>query len=189
MESIAEESRLVIIDDKLADAIEDPEAYILEMINSTPLYIGELRDTIIVNHSIFPDQLLPEGEQKSNNEFQRYFSPIVSGTSDSGNLELKVDTTQQVSLNSVISYPVIIKNVGNEIVSIVGCEDLQLIYEFQDSLGNWQASHIPVAKSGTGIHLINLPPNEIVLSAIPIAWSKNKLKSRIRITNNYSNEY
>jgi hypothetical protein len=114
-------------------------------------------------------------------------------------ISILIDTNQRVKNDMICfncdyyffdAYPVLIKNIDIDTITIGYGHFIPLITEAKDSLGNWRAIEEEWKYGcGNGVGSIILPPNEIGISATTIYQGDYKTKMRLRIADNFSNEY
>jgi len=157
-----------------------------------PMYIGKIKDTILLNYN-------SSEAQYRTLDWMKYKKPVASG------LEIWVDTSRLIG--SVVkkinapppvgskktiafsqnfyrgkskSFPVFIKNTSKYNLIVGYGEYISLITEAQDSTGNW----LPIQESynyycGTGLSYFYLPPNEITITSRKLF--KGNYKTKIRL--------
>ena len=185
--------------------------------NCKPLYLGEINDSIFITYLLrfTPPAQLSERIKKLKNapeepqsafyndlykEYFRYGSFDMFPNWDSAKLKIAFDTTQKVSYMNFLpknykdyyynAFPVYIQNISNDTVMVGYGKWLDLILEAKDKEDNWQEIQPRTAYYlNSSLAKIILPPNEIVLTTIPIYKGDYKTKLRLKIGNNYSEEF
>ena len=168
-----------------------------------PYYFGKTSDTINVERSIrpFKPRLISPGDDtmKVTSEIQKgkydnYFLDWMDRRDfkdrDSVKLLIKFDTTQFINNNRRKSFPVIIQNKSNDTIYIGYGDQIPIITEGKTKNGEWK----PIEKRyiygcGVGLHLIILPPNEVVVTSELVYSGNFKTKLRIRMGDSYSDEF
>jgi hypothetical protein len=185
--------------------------------NYNPLYFGKLTDSIFITYHLRvspPAQLSekiknlknPPEEPKSAfyfdlyKEYFRYGSFDMFPNWDSAKLKIAFDTTQKVTYLNFLpknykdyyyhAFPLYIQNLSKDTVMVGYGKWLDLILEAKDKENNWQEIQPRTAYYlNSSLAKIILSPNEIVLTAIPIYKGDYKTKLRLKIGNNYSEEF
>lgn len=153
----------VVIDTTTFPVAENHECYRKGWPKYLPGYIGELVDTI---H--FDWRNYPESGDASN--------PIYRPLATDSVIHISVDTTQRVygigrggkGVEAIESYPVFLLNCAAETVSVGISPWVSLIMEAQDSDGFWRPMEKPYKPCTDGAQSLFLPPNNIVVTAVPI---------------------
>jgi hypothetical protein len=109
---------------------------------------------------------------------------------DSANLLIKIDTTQIISNDGRKAFPVLIQNATKDTIYIGYGNQIPIITEAKSKNGEWK----PIKEHftymcGVGLHSIILPPNEVVITSELIYSGQFKTKLRIRMEDNYSEEF
>ncbi len=173
----------------------DDEQWMTEA-NYMIYYIGRKKDTLFMypllgiydpppGHE--DDYTIDSEDYKNPNEvyFADFFEKPHKKAADLIT-EIRVDTTTRIGNN----FPVYLTNKSTD-TSFVGFgERLPLILEAIDSTGNWR----PIQKRfvymcGTGLTSIMLPPNEMVVTFVPVFKGNYKTKLRITDGNNHSQSF
>lgn len=159
-----------------------------------PLYIGEYKSEVKLNHRFFDRQNADEYFSYSRNntiDFEKMNLDIFIDTSKfiySDNL-IWNDDYEEIKYKTIKSHPVILKNISNFTGMIGFGDQIPMILEAQDSTQNWRPIEKPFFyMCGTGLNYILLPPNEIVISATPIFKGEFNTFLRLKLGNNYSNK-
>ncbi len=114
-------------------------------------------------------------------------------------IKIIVDTLQNLKKEDIFSnnnytffnaYPIIIKSKESDTIKIGIGNNLPIVLEAKDSIGKWK----PIEEEfkymcGTGLNTIILPPKTIILSSVMIYKGNYKTKLRIKLGENYSNEF
>lgn len=196
------------------------EATWLSTANYELLYIGKWKDTLYPDYRLKYYPIVPPpppppgtefdptdtiGYHKRLTEHKMYpyyidwMAPNNYKSWNQANISIIVDTTQRVKNDDILvksespffeAYPILIKSIDKDTITIGYGHFLPLITEAKDSAGNWK----PIEERwtymcGMGVGTIILPPNEIGLSATMI-YSGNYLTTlRLRIDSTFSNEF
>lgn len=139
---------------------------------------------------------------KSNPVYPFYYSWGNSEKFDSWNdtkLLIEIDTntiTKQLVTNRYFqkeyypAYPILIKNEGTDTIIIGYDRFIPIILEAKDSTKQWKPIEKMFSfKCGNGINSILLPPNNIIISSKVIYKGDYKTHLRIKLGENYSNEF
>ena len=186
-------SELVLYDDF------DGELFLDTLVNRSmtqfsPIYIGELHDSIKLNY-------INSTLQNVTREWGKYRSP---GLKD---LLIYIDTTRTIAFpmrrwapdtepvyrSSLTSFPIFIENKSFDTLTL-GIEDrLPLIIERKDSLGQWVGIERPsFTRCMTLATAFFLPPNQVVITALrqnsEMATTQFRVKYALIDTVMYSNE-
>lgn len=149
-----------------------------DSIERTKLYveIKKLRQQVLDNKTQFEDYFIKWGDSRV---FKR---EVVS-------LEIFLDTLQRINKGNKIGFPVLIKNTSKDTID-VGYGDLfHTNLEAKNSTGEWiEVKKIPRLLS-CGTSPIVLPPNEYVLTSQMIYLGNFKTKFRLKMLDNYSEEF
>ncbi len=119
---------------------------------------------------------------------------------DSSKLEITIDTNTTIrnidfkkfqdNTFSFYAFPVIISNKTDANIAIGYGSHLALILEALDENGDWkQIENKYTYMCGTGLPIIVLPNNEIVLTSVPIYKGAYLTDLRLKIGNNYSSTF
>jgi hypothetical protein len=180
------------------------------------LYIGVWRDSVYVDYTLkyYPVPPPPPGYEIPLDtlgfhqmEIEHMMFPYYLDWLDtksykywhSSQLSVSVDTSQRVKNDEFTedwdspfseAYPVLIQNIGLDTIRIGYGHFLPLITEAKDSAGFWN----PIQKEwrffcGNGVGSIILPPKQIGVSATTIYQGSYKTTLRLRIGDNFSNEF
>jgi hypothetical protein len=170
-------------------------------------YIGEKKDTIIINHSPYPYPPPPPGVLYDTIGFQRIkeadlFSTMIENyifkvdeTSNIGSIyfdsvDIYIDTTQIIGKTNYPAYPVIIENKYFDKLSVCYAYDRSIgaILEAKDSIGNWQPINEEAYGRGLPIdEKIVLLKNHIIITSVYAHFGDYNTELRLRIGKNYSN--
>lgn len=160
-----------------------------------PMYMGIGKDSIHLNY--WPGEI--EYLSFSWDEFR---------TPDSNDLKIHVDTSQiidsvnrraipppppppnseeeakpwerKLNRGKIKSYPIIMKNVSEDTLSVGYREYIPLIIEAKDSSGNWRPIQEPYRYyCGTGLPNYHLPPKEIVIASCKLFEGDYETEMRI----------
>jgi hypothetical protein len=114
---------------------------------------------------------------------------------DSAKVDVVVDTNRYllhyswfpVANESFKAYPVVIKNRENDTVVIATSHYVELVLE-GETAGGWKTLKEPVRHigCGNGLTFLLLPPNEILVTSIPVYKWKERTNLRLKLGNNYS---
>jgi hypothetical protein len=178
--------------------------------NYFPLYFGQEKDIIALDYRIIPYPLDIVGEEKNKNYpipnhqfYKEYILGVPTDNStrpDSGKIEIIIDTNQTIcnieskfyqdSIIAFQAYPVLLKNTSNEPKIMGRGQYLSIIMEAKDSLGKWKAIEKEYSHTcWTITPYIILPPNEILITSASIYDGNYKTLLRLKIGENYSNEF
>ena len=168
-----------------------------------PYYLGKLTDSISIERYLRPmmppppppgaDTLEWNFEPKKG-KFDEYFLDWMDNRDfkrrDSANLLIKIDTTQIISNDGRKAFPVLIQNATKDTIYIGYGNQIPIITEAKSKNGEWK----PIEEHftymcGVGLHSIILPPNEVVITSELIYSGQFKTKLRIRMEDNYSEEF
>ncbi len=182
----------VIQDTFKTDRIERATVW-LQNGNYNPLYIGPRQDSIYVSYRPNLKKYFVYDEYRRN-----------YGRPDSSGIILRIDTTKIISDHSMIweddggilstksfkAFPVFVVNTTKDTLNIGYGDHLPIIMEAMDDKGKWR----PIEERymymcGTGLNGIILPPNEIVVTSVPINKGEIKTKLRLRYNNILSEEF
>ena len=82
----------------------------------------------------------------------------------------------------VNSYPVYVRNLSNETITIGYGNQIRLIGEIKGQNNNWYAIERPhYYACGTGIHDINLYKNELAITGVPVIKGDTNIEFRVKI--------
>ena len=114
---------------------------------------------------------------------------------DSAKVDIVVDTNHYIlsydwtgGLNEGFkAYPVIIKNTQKDTILITTSTYIELVLEGAGK-GGWKSLIKPVQHQGcgNGLRYLLLPPNEILVTSVPIYKWKKKTSLRLKLGENYS---
>ena len=214
-----EEFKFPVIVDTSDFRTSKREATWLSTANYELLYIGKWKDTLYPDYGLkyYPISPPPPppgsetepsdtiGFQKRLSEQSMYhyyidwMAPNNYKSWHEAEFSITVDTTQRIKNDDIHvksespffeSYPVLIKNIDKDTITIGYGHFLPLITEAKDSTGNWK----PIEERwtymcGNGVGTIILPPNEIGLSATMIYHGNYFTTLRLRIDSTFSNEF
>lgn len=185
----------VVIDSYQGERI-DYNAKWQKMGNANPLYIGPRKDSICIdsNSFIYSNKLNRLRYSTYEND-----NTLYGRIPDSTNISLQIDTSQVISdtrmryeyskgnyiLTILKSYPVFIINKTFKKLSIGYGNYLPISIE-ADSAGKWRTieTHY-VYKCGMGLQNFILPPNQIVVTSIPIF--KGSCRTKLRLSYHFWN--
>ena len=168
-----------------------------------PYYFGKLTDSITIERYLRPmiPPPPPPGADTSEwdfeprkGKFDDYFLDWMDNrnykTRDSANLIIKVDTTQIINSNGRNAFPVLIKNITTDTIYIGYGNQIPIITEAKSKNGEWKPIEEQyIYMCGVGLHSIILPPNELVITSELIYTGNFKTKLRLKMGNNYSDEF
>lgn len=162
-----------------------------------PYYIGRYIDTIFVCDliGIFPPppeegEWVPTCEYAYKSYYKYWesddFKNYKNFREDTVDLKIYVDTSQKI----VDLYPTIVKNVGMDSVDVGNGMSVSLILEALDYEKGWR----PIQKDfmylcGNGVSSLILPPENIIFTLTPRFKGLYRTKLRLKLGNNYSNEF
>lgn len=163
--------------------------------------IEATEDTTIADE-VIETQETREGVPKVSNKFDAYWCSIYDPMEhykgvlwDSAKVDIIVDTNHYllsyrwipIAKESFKAYPVMIKNLEKDTVVIATRDYVELILEGETE-GTWKTLIEPFRHigCGNGLTYLLLPPNEILVTSIPVYKWKEKMKLRLRLGNNYS---
>ncbi len=159
-------------------------------------YIGKVQDTIFLNPylNFGPFSTLPSEEQNINTEkkqkldLENYFLKWPQKKNYKfwyqSKVEIRIDTSNLFSK----SYPTLLTNMENDTIIIAYGQQIPLIMEAKDSIGNWkpiQTRYIYIC--GVGVGSIILPPKECLMTLSPIFIGNYRTLLRVSLGNNHSN--
>lgn len=162
------------------------------------IYIGKYAKTIISKE--VEDRRTPIENHHENPCSPNYTSREKGSFDNLSNakLEILVDTKQIIKFskwekgkaNYYNAYPLLIKNIENKDIQIGYWYYIPALLEAKDENGNWiTIEEYYIADCGTCMYQIYIKPNEILITTA-VKYSGNfKTKLRIKIGENYSNEY
>ncbi|ASB50328.1 hypothetical protein [Alkalitalea saponilacus] len=210
------------------------ESYKFELVNFPILFLGILKDTVIIDHKLFLYPIPPpppptivewltiEDDQNSqvieidsiqqkklfdefmieyrNHPLEKFrksfgYSHNKKTIHKEKSVSVKVDTINEISKYNLHhkeyykAFPIIISNNLNDTILMDSNTNISLIVEALDSLNNWRRITSP------NIHGIPidsnyfLPPKFSVILSTYITRGDYQTKLRIRVGNNYSNEW
>ena len=167
----------------------------LQFGNYNPIYIGPNKDSIYVS------------DRPNLEKYYIYYDyGKLYNSPDTAGILLLIDTTKIISENSMIweeygnmlsskvlilkAFPVFVVNITKDTLDIGYGDHLPIVTEALDNKGTWRPIEEPYMYAcGTGLNRILLPPNEIVVTSIPINKGKFKTKLRLRYGNILSREF
>lgn len=155
-------------------------------------YIGEVKDTIFLSTSLnfYPQPLSSEVKAtmpKRENPFEKYYIEWNEEKNykdwTGAHIDIRIDTTTLIAR----SFPAMLTNRGTDTVFIGYGKHIPMMMEATDSLGNWR----PIQETyryvcGMGVGSIILPPNECVLTLVPVFSGRYKTALRLTLGNNHS---
>ncbi|MBX7225992.1 MAG: hypothetical protein K1X55_08165 [Chitinophagales bacterium] len=168
------------------------------------LYIGKYSDTIQVNHFlralnlpniVNEDSTIQKTKKHSNSldlHSKEYYP--LGNSSRKSRLSILVDTTQLIDNifynTGYNAFPVMIMNIGTINAFLCSGDELPMFLEATDSTGNW----LPIEEvffpyCGVGLKSVILPPEEIVITSVPIYEDDFKTRLRLRMNNIVSNVF
>ncbi|PHR23171.1 MAG: hypothetical protein COA38_17295 [Fluviicola sp.] len=166
----------------------------------TPYYFGKLTDSVSIERYLRP-MLPPPGADTSEwnfepkeGKFDEYFLDWMDNREfkrrDSADLFIKVDTTQIINNNGRKAFPVLIQNKSIDTIYIGYGSQIPIITEAKTKNGEWKPIEERfIYMCGNGLHSIILPPNELVITSELIYTGNFKTKLRLKMGNNYSEEF
>ena len=173
-----------IIHDKTTDSLSIFPIRSLNDGKHHPLFIGEYCHEIKIKENI----ILTNGFQKYIDDYWKSIKRLK--WSDSTIMPIIIDTTQILEVNNRKSFPILIQNNTKDSVLIGYGDRIPLITEALNQNGEWQAiEERYVYMCGTGLNSIILPPNELLISSIFIYSGDLPTKLRVKMGNNYSQEF
>lgn len=134
--------------------------------------------------------------EKSKSNYKKYLITSLKEKSyrqdDSIQLSIKIDTTQNINKGVKKAFPVLIRNLSKDTITIGEDDFLYLYLEAKDREGNWglykRSFKLPASCILEYSQSI-LPPYEIVLTSQMIYDGDFKTKLRLKMFNNYSKEF
>lgn len=160
-----------------------------------PYFFGKLNDTILIerNLGLFPE-LYKLDTHFSKGKYDNYFLLPEEAKefkiADSVHLLIKVDTAQVINDYGRRAFPVLIMNQYNDTVYIGYGDQIPIVAEAISKNGKWEPiEERYIYMCGTGLNSIILPPHEIVITSELVYSGNFKTKLRIKLGNNYSNEF
>lgn len=160
------------------------------------LYIGEIRNEISVTKNYKKDKNYDWRTKDLKNlsklkiQIQIDTTKIIYQENHSIDLDPSYDDasiTNQIKYYN--AYPVYIINIGTEDLAIGLGDIIPLTKEAKDSLGDWRTIETAISHTcGTGLTVLNIEPNELVLTTSKIYLGSYKTKIRLNYYGNYSNE-
>jgi hypothetical protein len=183
--------KIPIINDTLKTKRIEQESIWLRTANYNPLYIGQWKDSIYISYK-------PNLEKYFVYDYHVNYNELNYHKIDSSGIILLIDTTKIISNNQKMweygkntltkktfkAFPVFVVNTTKDTLSIGYGDHLPIIMEAIDNKGTWQ----PIEDRymyfcGVGLNEIILPPNEFVVTSVPINKGKFKTKLRLRYRN------
>ncbi len=168
--------------------------------NHYPRYFGKLRDSLFINsynvtpqwiHVVMADSGIVKPVYVptifDNYFFKNFYEPEYLKHPDTFDLNIHLDTNQIVSNWHNQAYPVIIKNMSSDTLCL-GMDRISLKAEAKKN-GLWHPIEEYSGFRGFSSWVITLPPNEIVLTSQLIYSGDFKTKLRLKMGNNYSEEF
>ena len=126
-------------------------------------------------------------------ELTAHYRQVLWG--DSAKVDIVVDTNRYIlsydwvpiAGQSFKAYPVIIKNIEKDTVVLAIRDYVELVLEGQTKDG-WKPLKEPFRHRGcgNGLTYLLLPPNEILVTSIPVYTWKKATQLRLKLGNNYS---
>lgn len=125
-----------------------------------------------------------------NKEYRWYYDTNIKITVDTLQKIKKENIFTNVNVSFFDAYPIIIKSKEKDTIKIGSGNKLPIVLEAKDSIGNWK----PIEEQfkygcGTGLNGIILPPKTIIVSSVMIYKGNYKTKLRIKLGENFSNEF
>lgn len=155
---------------------------------SKPLYIGVLKDTIVIN-----TQLQYDYDWKPSDI--HYDLNIIFEDTKNAKVDIFVNSKQDLNTTGKESkyefIPVLIKNLENDTIIIGETDYIPIILEAKDDNNEWK----PIDGyfgyfCGTGIYPILLYPNHVVLTNFELPKKGDfSTKLRVKLGQNYSKEF
>ena len=157
---------------------------------SQPLYIGELKDTIVINTELQYDYDWTPFDAHYNR------NTIFKDTKEA-KVDIIVNTKQDLHTSgneyyNVYEYiPVLIKNLENDTIIIGETDYIPIFLEAKNENNEWKLIDDYFASfCGTGIHPILLYPNHVVLTNFELPKEGDYYtKLRVKLGQNYSKEF
>ncbi|MBU2018759.1 MAG: hypothetical protein KJ941_03855 [Bacteroidetes bacterium] len=163
------------------------------------IYLGKNTDSIVASITPF-DIYMPDllDENKLKGDFHDYMIfPYDQDTNlielDKAKLTLVIDTSQLICHHrfNTVGYPLLIKN--NETQSVVLGNEYTFAYismEAELSHTKWiEVFPATGLMCGTDVNFFKLPSKEIALVVVPKLRGHRLVKCRLKLGNNYSNEF
>jgi len=166
-----------------------------------PYFFGKISDTIPIGlylRPIFPPFSI-ESDSINQDKFKKgkfddYYRDWLDSrryvNRDSADLIIKVDTTQIINNWGRKAYPILIQNQSIDTIYIGYGAEIPITTEAKNRNGVWK----PIVEEyiymcGNGVKSIVLPPNEVVITSELIFSGDFETKLRIKMGNNYSEEF
>jgi len=168
-----------------------------------PYYFGKLTDSISLERYLRPMMPPPPPPgadttqwdfKPKKGKFDEYFLDWMDNREferrDSTELFIEIDTTQIINNDGRKAFPVLIQNKSIDTIYIGYGSQIPIITEAKTKNKQWKPiEERYVYMCGNGLHSIILPPNEVVLTSELIYSGNFKTKLRIKMGNNYSEEF
>lgn len=168
-----------------------------------PYYFGKLIDSISIERYLRPMMPPPPPPgtdisewdfEPKKRKFNEYFLDWMDNRKfkrrDSADLFIKVDTTQIINNDGRKAFPVLIQNITTDTIYIGYGDQIPIITEAKSKNGEWKPIEEQfVYGCGNGLHSIILPPNELVITSELIYSGNFKTILRLKMGNNYSEEF
>jgi hypothetical protein len=179
----------LVVNYDLSNYYSPPNIVELILVDSTISTIGEVDKKQI---------------RQNHDNYSNYFQDLAFGKKplywNDSNIKITIDTTQKTrnigrekyGYTDFIhqAYPVILENTSDSTIIIGYGSQIPLILEVKDKNGDWKATeHMFTYMCGNGLPSILLPKGEIVLTSVPIIEGGEKKEFRLRIGENYSEEF
>lgn len=157
---------------------------------SQPLYIGELKDTIVINTKLQYDYDWTPFDTHYNRN-------TIFKDAKEAKINIIVNTKQDLHTSgnefyNVYEYiPVLIKNLENDTIIIGETDYIPIRLEAKNENNEWKLiNDYFTSFCGTGINPILLYPNHVVLTNFELPKEGNfPTKLRIKLGQNYSKEF
>lgn len=204
---IERKSEVVIIDTVsinnsfITEKWQERENYIIN-------YIGEKKDSVLINHFAYPlpppppefsyDTTIFSLSKKANELFNKQVEKYICDIDNASNISsiyfdsiiIYIDTTQIIGKDSYPAYPVIIENKYFDTLRVCYAYDRRIyaILEAKDSIGHWKSLNEENYPHGLPINKeIILLKDHIITTSVYVYFGDFNTELRLKIGNNYSN--
>ena len=161
--------------------------------NYIPLYIGENKPVIHLNHDFYnhtyPDKYFIYPTSPFIGFRKKDLDIFIDTTTHTINEDYLWNTDQEeLEGKTIRAYPVVIRN-NLDTMSFVGFgEHIPMVLQAKDSLQEWRPiEEVFFYMCGTGLQYIQLPPQEIVITSVPIFKGNFKTELRLKCDSIFSN--
>lgn len=181
-----EEFKFPLIIQENPETMERVTEYWINSGDHDPLYFFFEADSIDLNKPNWTDiESHKYSAEELTTDSNLNFVPL-----EAGEFKIIVDTTQIISRQGMSSYPVVIENISQTKVQIGVGFFISILAEAKNENGTW----IPIEEEfryhcGTGLESIILDSCESVLTTQYIYSGPFRTLIRLKLGNNYSNEF